>query len=63
MEDVRYLMEYSGGCRVKGNMSWRKRNDLEIHYGLTGGLSYNVIKKPKTEEQLLKEEERNRKEE
>jgi len=53
-EDVRYLMEYSGGARCKGNSSWSSRNGLEIHYELTGGINYSVIKKPKTPEELEK---------
>lgn len=55
-------MEYAGGARTKGNMSWTSRHALEAHYEMTGAINYQVIKKPKTAAQLEKERLRPKKE-
>jgi hypothetical protein len=47
VEDVKYLMEYTGGARNSGMSSWAGRQSLEAHYELNNKIGYSVIPKPR----------------
>jgi len=42
VEDVRYLMDYGIGLRVKGNSTYNMKNELEVKYMATRGIDYKV---------------------
>lgn len=47
MDDVKYLMEYTGGARISAGSSWSGRQNLEVHYELNNKIDYSVIPKPR----------------